>query len=347
MDMALLAESAAASRLHRRLREAYSDAGVPGFGRSTRVFVAGHEGLLGRALVRALARRGEHDLLVARRRSLDLTQLAAVESFFADVRPDFVFLAAGRVGGIAENRRCPAELAHVNLALQTSVLEAARRTDVRGLLLFGSSCMYPRDCPQPMLESALGSGPLEPTSRAYASAKLAGVELCRAYRNQYQRRFFAMVPATLYGPHDHFGPRGHVIPQLLARFHAARRRGAPSVCVLGSGRPRREFLHVDDAAEAAIFLMELDAELDVVNVSCGEDVSILELAELVREVVGFAGAIEFDPSQPDGAPRKLLDVSQLHALGFRARTPLRRGLEESYRWFIANCPEDPPSPACS
>lgn len=299
-----------------------------------KIFVAGHRGLLGRALVRRLERDGHQKLLLVARDRLDLTHSEAVLSFFESTRPDYVFLAAARVGGIAENQRYPADFIQTNLRIETAILEAAHQTDVRGLVIFCSSCMYPRECRQPMRERDLWSGPLEPTSRPYAVAKLSGLELCRAYRQQYGRHFFAMLPATIYGPHDHFeGESGHVVPQLLRRFHEAVAAGHESVTVLGSGRPRREFLHCDDAADAAVFLMDRAQDLDVVNVGWGRDIAIAELAALIAEVTGFDGRIEFDRSAPDGAPLKRLDVSRIRALGWEPSIDLRTGLAATYDWF--------------
>jgi GDP-L-fucose synthase len=306
----------------------------PAFDPDARIFIAGHRGLLGRALVRRLERAGHTNLLLARREQLDLTCAEAVLSFFESSRPDYVFLAAARVGGIAENQRYPAEFIQTNLRIETSVLEAAHRTGVRGLVLFCSSCMYPRDCRQPMREGDLWSGPLEPTSRPYAVAKLSGLELCRAYRQQHGRRFFAMLPPTLYGPHDHFqGESGHVMPQLLRRFHEAVEGGLESVTVLGSGRPRREFLHCDDAADAAVFLMGHSEDLDLINVGWGRDIAIAELAELISEITGFDGRIAFDPGAPDGASVKRLDVSRMRTLGWEPSIDLRSGLAATYDWF--------------
>jgi GDP-L-fucose synthase len=306
----------------------------PGLDPQARIFVAGHRGLLGRALVRRLELAGHGNLLLATREQLDLRQAEAVLQFFESNRPDYVFLAAGRVGGIAENQRYPADFIQTNLRIETAILEAAHRTAVRGLVLFGSSCMYPRDCRQPMREGDLWSGPLEPTSRPYAVAKLSGLELCRAYRRQHGHGFFTMVPATLYGPWDHFeGESGHVVPQLLRRFHEAVASGRKSVTVLGSGRPRREFLHCDDAADAALFLMGLDEDLDLVNAGWGRDIAVAELAELISEITGFDGRIAYDTEAPDGAAVKRLDASQLQELGWEPSIDLRSGLAATYDWF--------------
>ncbi len=299
--------------------------------RAAKIFVAGHRGQLGRALVRALRERGFERLLLISRSELDLRDARAVDARLRAERPDHVLLAAASVGGIAENQRVPADLIRDNLCIETSVLEAARHAGVRSLLLFGSSCMYPKEAPQPLREEALWSGPLEPTSRAYATSKLAGVELCRAYRAQHGCRFHAMVPATLYGPDDHFGAeRAHVVPALIARFASAVRQGSGCVTLLGSGRARREFLHADDAARAALCLLEADAPPELANAGSGEEVSIRELAERIARIAGFTGQILFDAAAPDGAPRKLLDSSRIRALGWTARIALEQGLREAY-----------------
>lgn len=299
--------------------------------RVAKIFVAGHRGQLGRALVRALRERGFERLLLIPRSELDLRDARAVEARLRAERPDCVLLAAARVGGIAENQRVPADLIRDNLCIETSVIEAARLAGVQRLLLFGSSCMYPKHAEQPLREDALWGGALEPTSRAYATAKLAGVELCRAYRSQHGSRFHVMVPATLYGPDDHFGAeRAHVIPALIARFAVAVRQRATSVTLLGSGRARREFLHADDAARAALALLECDSPPELANVGSGEEISIRELAERIARIAGFGGEILFDGAAPDGAPRKLLDSSRIRSLGWAPRIALERGLRDAY-----------------
>lgn len=301
--------------------------------RSAPVFVAGHRGLLGRALVRRLRARG-NPLVLASHDTLELTDPEAVRAFFRRERPAYVFLAAARVGGIVANQREPVPFLRTNLEIELAVLGAAHETDVQGLVLFGSSCMYPREAPQPIREGSLHGGPLETTSRPYAVSKLAGVELCRAYRAQHGRRFFSLVPATLYGAYDHFGsPRAHVIPALMERFHRAREQGDAFATVLGSGRAYREFLHCDDAADASLHAMDSEAELDVVNAGSGEEVSIADLAQRIAKVVDYPGEIRFDPSAPDGAPRKCLDSGALRALGWTPRIALDEGLERTYAWY--------------
>lgn len=305
-----------------------------GLDRSARIFVAGHRGLLGRALVRRLESAGFAHILTAERATLDLRDSAAVRRFFERERPEHVLLAAARVGGIVANQRHPIEFLETNLAIELAVIGAADAVEAKGLVLFGSTCMYPRDAEQPMRVESLYHGPLEPTSQAYAVAKLAGVELCRSYRRERGRRFFTMVPATLYGPHDHFGmERAHVIPALLTRFRDAERAGTPVVTVLGSGRARREFLHVDDAADAALFLLGHDEALDVIHVGSGDEISIADLAREIARVVGYEGRIEHDLSAPDGAPRKLLDSSAIRALGWKPAVPLADGLRSAYDWY--------------
>jgi GDP-L-fucose synthase len=297
------------------------------------VFVAGHGGLVGAALVRRLA--GEGVRVVTRARSeLDLADAAAVESFFAAERPEYVFVAAARVGGILANSRYPADFIRDNLAVQLNVIDAAHRHGARKLLFLGSSCIYPKLAPQPIKEEYLLSGPLEPTNEAYAVAKIAGIAMCQAYTRQYGAPFISVMPTNLYGPGDNFDlERGHVLPALLRKFHDAKVNGDPAVTVWGSGAPRREFLHVDDLADACVFLMRGYDAPEIINVGTGTDVTIAELAALVRDTVGYGGEIVFDRTKPDGTPRKLLDVSRLSALGWRPRTPLADGVRATYRWY--------------
>ncbi len=309
-----------------------------------RIYVAGHRGMVGSAIVRRLRAAGHDNLLLRSRTELDLTDQRAVEAFLAAERPDYVVLAAAKVGGIHANDTYPADFIRINLAIALNVIHGAWRVGVERLLFLGSSCIYPREAPQPMREEALLTGPLEPTNEPYAVAKIAGIKLCESYNRQHGTRYRSVMPTNLYGPNDNFHPENsHVIPALLRRFHEAKESGAGSVTVWGTGSPRREFLHVDDLADACVHLMDVDDETYArhtapmcshVNVGTGEDVSIRELAELVAEVVGYEGEIRFDPSRPDGAPRKLLDVSRLHALGWRHRIGLREGLERTYRWFL-------------
>lgn len=301
-----------------------------------RIYVAGHTGLAGSAIRRALEARGHRDLVLRGHRELDLTVSAAVDRFFEQARPDTVIVAAARVGGILANDRRPAEFIRENLLIQTHVIHAAWRFGARKLLFLGSSCIYPREAPQPMRESMLLTGALEPTNSAYAMAKLAGIEMCRAYRRQHGFNAVSVLPTNLYGPDDHFDPESsHVIPGLITRMHAAKEGGEEVFRIWGSGAPRREFLHADDFAEAAVLVLEQYSSAEPVNIGSGEDLPIRDLAALVAKTIGFRGRLEFDASRPDGAPRKLLDVSRLAALGWRPRIPLTAGLADTYRAFLA------------
>jgi GDP-L-fucose synthase len=302
---------------------------------SERIYLAGHRGLVGGAILRALEARGEGGLLTRSRTELDLTDRAAVERFFADERPTQVYLAAAKVGGIRANDTYPAEFLHENLAIQTNVIDVAWRSGVKKLLFLGSSCIYPRLAPQPIREDSLLTGPLEPTNEWYAVAKIAGIKLCQAYRRQYGFDAISLMPTNLYGPGDNFAlENSHVLPALMRRFHEAKALGAAEVVIWGTGTPRREFLHVDDLASAALHLMQHYSDPGIVNVGTGEDLPIAELASLVAETVGYTGRLAFDPTKPDGTPRKLLDVSRLHGLGWRHRIGLREGLASTYRWFL-------------
>jgi GDP-L-fucose synthase len=302
---------------------------------NARVYVAGHRGLVGSAILRRLQQAGYADLLTRTHAELDLREQAAVEAFFAIERPEYVFLAAAKVGGIQANDTYPAEFIHDNLVIQTNVIHAAWRHDVKKLLFLGSSCIYPRLAPQPIREDSLLTGPLEPTNEWYAIAKIAGLKQCQAYRRQYGFNAISLMPTNLYGPGDNFDlASSHVLPALIRKFHEAGERSDPVVTVWGSGTPRRELLHVDDLADAALFLMQTYDDEAIVNVGVGEDLTIRALAELVREVVGYPGEIVCDASKPDGTPRKLLDVTRLHALGWRARIPLREGIAGTYAWYL-------------
>jgi GDP-L-fucose synthase len=303
--------------------------------RTAPVFVAGHRGLVGSAIVRRLEREGFTDVLTRSREQLDLTDSAAVEAFFAEERPHYVFLAAAKVGGILANSTYPGDFIRENLLIQVAVMEAARRHGVEKLCFLGSSCIYPKLAPQPMTEDQLLNGHLEPTNAAYAVAKIAGIQMAQAYWEQYGSRFISVMPTNLYGPGDNFDlENSHVLPALIRKFHEARDEGRPAVEVWGTGTPRREFLHVDDLAGACLFLMDHHESPEIVNVGVGEDISINELASLVREVVGFDGEIVYDTSRPDGTPRKLLDTSRINALGWRPEIGLREGIEQTYRWFL-------------
>ncbi len=303
--------------------------------RDARIFVAGHRGLVGSAIVRRLEAEGASNVMVATRDQLDLRDQAAVNYWFRANRPEYVILAAGTVGGIMANSTRPAEFIYDNLMIHGTVVEAAHTYGVEKLLYLGSSCIYPRLAPQPIPEDALLTGELEPTNEAYAIAKIAGIKLCQAYRRQFGSRFISAMPTNLYGPGDNFDlESSHVLPAMIRKFHDAKLTGAPSVTIWGTGSPRREFLHVDDLAEACIFLMDHYEDELHINVGTGVDLSILELAETVRDIVHADAEIELDTSKPDGTPRKLLDVSRLHELGWRHHIELREGIEQTYAWFL-------------
>lgn len=306
---------------------------------SSRIFVAGHRGLVGSAIVRALKERGYRNLLLATHDELELRDQPAVTQFFARQLPEFVFFAAAKVGGILANSTAPAEFLYDNLTVQTNVIHAAWQHGAQKLVFLGSSCIYPRLAPQPIKEEYLLTGPLEPTNEAYAIAKIAGLKLAAAYRAQYGFPAVSLMPTNLYGPGDNFDLKtSHVLAAMMRRFHEAKLKHSPSVTLWGTGTPRREFLHVDDLATAACFVMERYEDGDLLNVGTGEDQSIAELAELMARVVGFAGEIRFDPSRPDGTPRKLLDVSRLHALGWRASIGLEDGIRSTYEWYRSHAP---------
>jgi GDP-L-fucose synthase len=298
------------------------------------IFVAGHQGLVGSAIVRQLHAAGFNNLLLRSRAELDLMRQRDVDDFFATARPRYVFLAAAKVGGILANRDHPAEFLRDNLAIQTNVIDASHRHGVAKLLFLGSSCIYPKHAPQPMPEDCLLTGPLEPTNEWYAIAKIAGLKMCQAYRRQYGFNAISVMPTNLYGPGDNFSLQGsHVLPALIRKMHDAMQAGATEVEIWGTGTPRREFLHVDDLADACLFLMRQYEDERLINVGWGIDVSIAELAALVARIVGFRGTLRFDPSKPDGTPRKLLDVSRLSALGWSARIALEEGVKHTYEWY--------------
>jgi len=305
--------------------------------KSDKIFIAGHRGLVGSALLRKLERDGFANIVTRDRSQLDLMDRAGVDRFFAEEKPVIVLLAAARVGGIKANNDFPVEFLLENIQVQNNVIRAAHQTGVRKLLFLGSSCIYPKHAPQPIPESALLTGPLEPTNEAYAIAKIAGIKLCQAYALEYGANFISAMPTNLYGPNDNFDLlSSHVLPALLRKAHEAKRRGERQMQVWGSGAPRREFLHVDDLAGACLFLLEKYDDAEIVNVGCGEDISIRELAELICEVVGFEGDLIWDATKPDGTPRKLLDVSKLHGLGWRHTIGLREGIARTYEWFLQN-----------
>jgi GDP-L-fucose synthase len=305
--------------------------------KDARIFVAGHRGLVGSAIVRRLRASGFGNLILRDRTQVDLTDHAAVEAFFQEAKPEYVLLAAARVGGIQANNTRPANFLHENLAIQTNVIDAAHRLGVRKLLFLGSSCIYPKLAPQPMSESCLLTGPLEPTNEWYAIAKIAGLKMCQAYRRQYGFDAICAMPTNLYGPEDNFSLQdSHVLPALIRKFHEATDGNLPEVVIWGSGAPRREFLYVDDLADACLYLMEHYSDEPPVNIGWGRDVTILELAQLIQQKTGFRGRLSFDASKPDGTPRKLLDVSRLTALGWQARIDLAEGVDRTLRWYRDN-----------
>ncbi len=299
------------------------------------IYLAGHTGLVGSAIHRRLLRDAYTNLAVRTVAELDLLDQAATSRFFAQVRPEYVILAAARVGGIHANSAFPAEFIYQNLVIQTNVIHAAYQSGVQKMLFLGSSCIYPKLAPQPIREDSLLTGPLEPTNEWYAVAKIAGVKTAQAYRRQYGFRSICLMPTNLYGPGDNFDLKtSHVLPALIRKFHEAVESRAGEVTVWGTGTPRREFLHVDDLADAVLYLMLHYDEEEIINVGTGEDISISELCGIIREVTGFTGRIAFDPSMPDGTPRKVLDISRIRALGWHPQIPLRSGIEQTYRWYL-------------
>ena len=322
--------------------------------KNAKIYVAGHRGLVGSALVKNLQSKGYTNLLLRTHAELDLTHQAAVEAFFAEEKPEYVFLAAARVGGILANNTYPAEFIRDNLAIQTNVIHAAYQNNVMRLLFLGSSCIYPKHAPQPMKEEYLLTGPLEETNRPYALAKIAGIEMCWSYNRQYGTQYLSVMPTNLYGPGDNYHPENsHVIPAMIRRFHVAKLESQPSVAIWGTGTPRREFLYSEDMADACIYLVSLpddkyqpllasdrnDGLPPVINIGVGDDVTIKELAELVKNVTDYQGTIELDRTKPDGTPRKLMDVQRLNVLGWRAKTTLYKGLASAYQDFLADIAE--------
>jgi GDP-L-fucose synthase len=305
------------------------------------IYVAGHRGLVGAAIVRELRRLGYQNLVVRSSTELDLRQQDAVDTFFERERPEYVFLAAAKVGGIHANDTYPADFLRDNLQIQTNVIDAAWRSDVRKLCFLGSSCIYPKLAPQPMREDALLTGPLEPTNEWYAIAKIAGIKMCQAYRRQHGFNAISLMPTNLYGPGDNFDlMQSHVVPALMVKAHAAMRSRAPAIDVWGTGAVRREFLYVDDAADGMVWLMQNYSDEGIVNLGPGSDVAIVDLVGLICKVVGYKGGIQFDSSRPDGVPRKMVDTNFAASLGWRARTPLRDGLAATYRWYVDNVVPD-------
>ena len=302
--------------------------------KAAKIFVAGHKGLVGSAITRRLRAAGYENLLERTHAELDLTRQQAVEEFFCQERPDYVFLAAAKVGGVHVNNTRPADFIYTNIMMETNIIQSAYQFGVKKMLFLGSSCIYPRVAPQPIKEEYLMTGPLEPTNEPYAMAKLAGISMCDAYRRQHGCNFISIMPTNLYGPGDNFDMEtSHVMPALIRKFHEAKKGNASSVTVWGTGVPRREFLYVDDLAEACLFLMENYDEAGIVNVGTGKDISIAELASLIAEITGYGKKIVYDATKPDGTPLKRLDVTKIAKLGWRHRMSLRDGIEKTYEWY--------------
>ena len=305
--------------------------------KSAKIYIAGHRGLVGSALVRKLESLGYTNLIYRTRKELDLTNSKAVADFFSKEKPDYVFLAAAKVGGIHANSTYPAEFIYQNLQIQNNIIHNSYLNGVKKLLFLGSSCIYPRECPQPIKEEYLLTSPLEKTNEAYAIAKIAGIKMCQSYNQQYGTKFISVMPTNLYGPNDNFDlETSHVLPALLRKFHDAKESEAKEVIMWGTGSPKREFLHVDDLADACIYLINNYQESDIINIGTGEDVTIKELAGMIKNIVGFKGKIINDTSKPDGTPRKLLNVSKLHNLGWSHKISLENGLKSTYHWFLQN-----------
>ena len=301
----------------------------------SRIFIAGHSGLVGSAILRALKQKGFVNLLTTTHAELELTDTVAVKSFFYETKPEFVFLAAAKVGGIQANNRYPAEFIRENLLIQTNVIHEAWRNSVKKLLFLGSSCIYPKLCAQPIKEEYLLTGKLEPTNESYALAKIAGIKTCQSYNKQYGTRFVSVMPTNIYGINDNFHPENsHVLPSLIRKFHEAIKNNAESVTIWGNGKARREFLYSDDLADGVLFLMGNYADSEIVNIGSGEDLTIIELASIIQQVVGFKGILKFDTKKPNGTPQKILDVSKIRSLGWKAKTSLRQGIEKVYSWYI-------------
>jgi GDP-L-fucose synthase len=305
--------------------------------KNAKIYLAGHTGLVGSAILRSLQAQGYSRFVLRTIDEVDLTQQSAVESLFQQEKPDFVFLAAAKVGGIHANNTYPADFIYVNLQLECNIVHAAQKYGVKKLCFLGSSCIYPKFAPQPMKEDYLLDGKLESTNEPYAIAKIAGIKMCQAYNRQYGTNFISVMPTNLFGPHDNFDLQSsHVLPALIRKFIDARKAAAPSVSVWGTGSPKREFLFVDDLADAVVFLMNHYDNGDIVNIGTGKDITILELATLIKEETDFKGSLEFDSTKPDGTPRKLLDVSKINGLGWTAKTPLREGIQKTIQWYLEN-----------
>lgn len=301
---------------------------------NSRIYVAGHRGLVGSAIYRLLKKRGFENLITRTHSELELMDAMAVQNFFEETKPEFVFLAAAKVGGIHANSTYPADFMRENLVVQTNVIHESWRNGVEKLMFLGSSCIYPKLCPQPISEESLLTGELEPTNEAYALAKIAGIKTCQSYNQQYGTNFISAMPTNLYGINDNFHPENsHVLPALIRRFHEAKLADSESINIWGTGNPRREFLHSDDLADAVLFLMKNYNDSEIVNVGCGEDQTIRVLAETISEVVGYSGSLAFDSSRPDGTPQKILDISKIRVQGWTPKIPLKKGLEQVYQWY--------------
>jgi len=305
--------------------------------KSSKIYVAGHRGLVGSAIVQNLETKGYHNIITRTHREIDLTNQQAVRNFFEREKPEYVVLAAAKVGGIHANNSMPAEFLYQNLMIQSNVIECAHQFEVKKLLFLGSTCIYPKLAPQPLQEEALLTGALEPTNEAYAIAKISGLEMCKFYKRQYGDNFISCMPTNLYGPNDNFDlNHSHVLPALLRKFHEAKRSGEETVEIWGSGTPLREFLYVDDMADACVFLLEhYDGEQHV-NIGTGDEITIANLAKLIKHVVGYEGELRFNPDMPDGTPRKVTDVSKLHRLGWKHRVSLEEGIQQAYQWFVTD-----------
>ncbi|MBT3038393.1 MAG: GDP-L-fucose synthase [Candidatus Thiodiazotropha endolucinida] len=302
-----------------------------------KIYIAGHRGLVGDAIVQSLKKGGWNNLLLRNHAELDLSDKRQVDDFFAWEKPEYVFLAAAKVGGIHANNTYPVDFIVDNLAIELNVISAAHAHGVKRLMFLGSSCIYPKRCPQPMREEYLLTGSLEPTNEPYAVAKIAGIKMCEAYNRQYGTDYVSVMPTNLYGPNDNFDlQNSHVLPALIRKFHEAREQDRDKVIIWGTGNPRREFLYVDDMADACVYVMNRDGFTDMVNIGVGDDITIAGLAKLVGDVIGFEGALEFDTEKPDGTPQKLLDVSRLTSLGWQAKTSLKKGIQLTYKWFLDN-----------
>jgi GDP-L-fucose synthase len=305
--------------------------------KKSKIYVAGHLGLVGSSITRKLRLKGYKNLIFRTKDELDLQNQLSVAKFFKKEKPDYVFLAAARVGGIKANEDFPADFIFQNLSIQNNIIHNSYLAGVKKLLFLGSSCIYPRDCKQPIREEYFMTGPLEKTNEPYAIAKIAGIKMCEAYNKQYGTKFISVMPTNLYGPNDNFNPdSSHVLPALIQRFHEAKTKNKKEAAVWGTGKPKREFLYVDDLADALVFLMNNYDKNEIINIGTGEDISIKDLAKKIKEIIGFSGKIIFDETKPDGTPRKLLDVSKLHKVGWKHKAPLEKGIEITYKWFLKN-----------